>query len=1064
MLLSYHCYFRWMVSIVIVVAMTPFLVGQKVDSLIWKDVETLIDTEDYLEVISILDSISSGVVKDDLSEDKHSLYWFRGLAHLRLKRYSLAVEDLLLGMEYVDSTDVVGMSKYWSLLGTANVHSRNREKAELYLNKIIDNEDLLCEQEAKRVVIAYGDRSAMHQIFGESRLADIDMQKALGLLKKSDIEDDELEGNFNLNLGGGYLERNLLDSAYIFLTNAQNKYNEVLPDDHYKHGSVLINLAVYYSNKGNLNASLESLKSCEKKWRINYGDIHPRMAIIHINKASNLLELNSFEKVLDNCYKAKSILDSLSINVPQYDKALYNNMALAFEGLGDLDEAELYYSRAADIIKDTYGIQSIDYIRNRYYVADLARQRGEYDSALKQSFNILEILKDYPNRHFEGLVFLLVANIYVELEDRKMADLFLNKASDTYDVENGSFYPGKMQVLLDRMNYYLLGDNLTMTLQLNEEISEFLTLVEKNESYSISSSLLSKYSSYKASLAMKQYYRTNHVSDLEIANSNYLSAIDYLINWKTSWTEDESELLELEEEEILFSDAMKSIYATSEFDLESSIENALLISNNSKNHQLRREVRRKQLYNKDLIPEDVYLQELSLRSEVKEIQSEINDLYLETMDSLNENLIKDARSNLIDAETALSQYVEFVSTQYPEYYSKHFDHSTGLSLKEIRKSLPQDGVLLDFCVLDSFLYTIYVSKGYMNIRQDPFTETDRMSLRNFHKSLTTLQNLDYEEYVLEWSTKLLHDFKNDKLAIDKLFVLPDDELSFVPFEILDKDGKQLVQSTNISYAWSIEQLITTDNNINTNSDLLGFAPSYVENSDADHKLYASLVRSGEFELPGAKKELENIDRIWNADKYFGVEATEHAFKSLCKDYSILHLSMHGLIDEENALNSALVFNSEQDSIEDGLLYSHEIYNLPMQANLVVLSACNTGFGKLKRSEGVMSMSRSFAAAGVPATVMSLWKVPDQSTSKIMTSFYRYLSQGNEIDESLRLSKLDYLATIEAPEFAHPKYWAGFVLTGNTNPVMSHSSSYLPLGLVLGLVIFGLLGFWGLKKK
>lgn len=1060
--------YRHLVSIAYFMAMALISVGQNKDSstysVLWERVDSTIEVGDYLDAVNMLDSIVIDVEEGNIDIDKKYFYWYSGLANYWLKRYGPSEINLEEGITYVDSTDILAMTDYWSLLGTANVAERDRGKAEFYLNRIIEHEELLMRENPKAIITAYGDRSSMYQIFGENTAADADMQKALLLLTLSEYEDVELEGNFNLNLASGYLERSLLDSAFVYLIRAKKKYIEVLSADHYKHGSVLFNLSVYYSNKGNLNASVDCLKACENNWKLNYGDVHPRIAILHINKASSLLELKSFEKVLDNCYKACKILDSLSISIPQYDKAIYNNMALAFEGLSDLDQAEVYYNQAGNIIKKTFGIESVPYIHNRSFVAKLASKKGDFDYSLELSFENMQILKDYPNDYLESLTLLHLADVYAKMEDRELQIHYLDLALENHQLSNSSFYPGKMDVLLSRMQYFIEGEDISSSLQVNKEISELIHEVSEKEAYSISPYLLSRFSALKASLAMKRYSSSKNVLKLEEANSEYLSAIDYLINWKTGLTVDESVVFELAEEERLFSKAMASIYTSSEYTLNSSVESALYISNNSKNYQLKRDIRRKQIFNQQLISQDFYLKELELRSLVTGTQAEINDLYLENSDSIDEARIIDLRSKLVDSETELNDYIELVSSDYPAYYKQNFDQTPRFNLRKIKEILPANGALLDFCVLDSSLYIIYISKSSTNIRKQSFTEFDRKGLREFHKSISDFQNSNYKRYVELWSNRLLQDVKVDVLDIDKLIILPDDELSFIPFEILNLDASQLVQTVNVSYAWSIEQLIELNVNKTNNEKLLGFAPSYEINSEQDHKLYASLVRSGELALPWAKLELENIDNIWKIEKYLGTEATEHAFKSLCNEYDILHLSMHGLVDEDNSLNSALLFNSELDSLEDGLLYSHEIYNLPMQAKLAVLSACNTGFGKLERSEGVMSMSRSFAAAGVPSTVMSLWKVPDQSTSMIMTSFYDHLHKGNEIDVSLRLAKLDYLNSLEAPEYAHPKYWAGFVLTGNRDAVVStFFTSNLAIGALLILVLI-LFGVWKFKKK
>ena len=113
---------------------------------------------------------------------------------------------------------------------------------------------------------------------------------------------------------------------------------------------------------------------------------------------------------------------------------------------------------------------------------------------------------------------------------------------------------------------------------------------------------------------------------------------------------------------------------------------------------------------------------------------------------------------------------------------------------------------------------------------------------------------------------------------------------------------------------------------------------------------------------------------------------------------MLHLATHAEIDNKNPLYNKLIFS-------DGDMTSSEIYLSETRAKMAVLSACNTGFGKLEKGEGVMSMARAFHFSGVPSVVMSLWKVPDRSTMQIMLLFYQHLENGESKSEALRKAKL-----------------------------------------------------------
>ena len=141
------------------------------------------------------------------------------------------------------------------------------------------------------------------------------------------------------------------------------------------------------------------------------------------------------------------------------------------------------------------------------------------------------------------------------------------------------------------------------------------------------------------------------------------------------------------------------------------------------------------------------------------------------------------------------------------------------------------------------------------------------------------------------------------------------------------------------------------------------------------------------------------------------------------------------------------------STEEEKLFISELYSLSLNADLAVLSACNTGVGNLKKGEGLINVSKAFTYAGVPSTITSLWKVPDKETSQIMVSFYEYLKSGEPKNKALQLAKLDYLNRVEDPFLKHPFYWAGFVISGDISPIKTETNyEWLIFILILLFII------------
>ena len=185
-------------------------------------------------------------------------------------------------------------------------------------------------------------------------------------------------------------------------------------------------------------------------------------------------------------------------------------------------------------------------------------------------------------------------------------------------------------------------------------------------------------------------------------------------------------------------------------------------------------------------------------------------------------------------------------------------------------------------------------------------------------------------------------------------------------------------------------------------------------------------------LPYSKDELASILNLFKknnkaAKAYLYSDANEANFKNNSKNYSILHISSHGFSNDREPELSGVVFSQPTDTLEkeDGILYTGETYGLNLNADLVVLSSCEGGLGKLIKGEGLQALSRGFLYAGMPI-IFSLWKALDKQTMDLMVKFYSGLLEGKTYPEALRQAKLKL---INDPKTAFPHFWGGFVLVG-----------------------------------
>ena len=300
----------------------------------------------------------------------------------------------------------------------------------------------------------------------------------------------------------------------------------------------------------------------------------------------------------------------------------------------------------------------------------------------------------------------------------------------------------------------------------------------------------------------------------------------------------------------------------------------------------------------------------------------------------------------------------------------------------------------------------------------------------------------------------------------ELIVVADGVLHYLPFEVLLKPGgadraqidlrqlPYLVRDYSISYVSSASVLSGLSGRHaerpRAQKMFLAYAdPVYGEGEQQVAGATGSALRRAFAEgtpwelrrLAQSRKEVERIAKLFpggEASLFLGEQASEDNVKTGegLGQHRIIHFAVHGLLNENRPQFSGLVLSrpaarggTAGAPAQDGLLQVYEIFNLRLQADLVVLSACETGLGPSVRGEGLIGLTRAFLYAGTPAVVVSLWKVEDRSTAELMARFYRHL-RGPAVSkaEALRRAQLDL---IRAGRFGHPYFWAAFVLFGKS---------------------------------
>jgi CHAT domain-containing protein/Tfp pilus assembly protein PilF len=287
----------------------------------------------------------------------------------------------------------------------------------------------------------------------------------------------------------------------------------------------------------------------------------------------------------------------------------------------------------------------------------------------------------------------------------------------------------------------------------------------------------------------------------------------------------------------------------------------------------------------------------------------------------------------------------------------------------------------------------------------------------------------------------------------KVIIIPDGNLHYLPFETLitstgdKRKPEYLIETHQISYAPSSSILYflfsaKKSDEKEVRDNLIAFANPVFKKSQRKNNAWQGKNQAEEgiytqrgFDLsalPYSAEEVKNIAGQYSQNQvnlYLGRQASEENVKSApLQRYSRVHFATHVLIDEELPNRSCIVLSPDKEGKEDGFLRMNEIFNLRLQADLVTLSGCQSGRGKLTRAEGVMGLARAFFYAGAQALAVSLWHVNDRSTARFMESFYHYMHERYAKDAALQKAKLEFIHS-EIPKRRHPYFWAPFIITG-----------------------------------
>jgi CHAT domain-containing protein len=366
-------------------------------------------------------------------------------------------------------------------------------------------------------------------------------------------------------------------------------------------------------------------------------------------------------------------------------------------------------------------------------------------------------------------------------------------------------------------------------------------------------------------------------------------------------------------------------------------------------------------------------------------------------------------------------------------------NTTAPNLDAIRRiAKTQNATLVEYSIISPKLLYIWVIKptGEIRFRSTPLdpARSLKQSIASSRSELNVRGRISIQKVAdkpvavepTQGNLTKLHQILIDPIAADlptdpnqRVIFMPQGELFLLPFVALQNaQGKYLIERHTTSIAPSIQTLDLTHQQA-ARSITTGKA---VIVGDPKMPLFDGEALPS---LPGSRQEAIAIGKILNTAPLLGDQATKATVVGQMRSASVVHLATHGLLDTFNGDIPGAIALAPSGN-DNGLLSAGEIFDLKLQANLVVLSACDTGRGEIK-GDGVIGLSRSLIAAGVPSVMVSLWAVDDNSTRLLMSDFYRERQTNPNKAQALRQAMLKTMQ-----QYPNPRDWAAFTLVGESD--------------------------------
>lgn len=901
------------------------------------------------------------------------------------------------------------------------------------------------------------------------------------------LKDSALELN---TLGIKYLYAGDLPRAKMNLDKALEIRYQILDSNDYSLASTLGNLGNWSSEMGNLDLALNYYYRAEriflennsiKRSKLGLSILYENFGIIYIRKGEYTKALSYLFKSLDY-FENKEFESNDSLYPVKKLAIICRNIGETYALLKDDIKAEEYLKRSIKLAENYSDEIMFSPMRE---LANLYLSNGEFDKAKLLYEKSIKNVKYYYNSTNPHLIrtYLSLANLFSELEDYVKSEHYVDSAFEVILHQDlvrpvmraeCFFQWGKLASQNKEPDSAIYFYNRGLQSLLKKPMS-YEEIILNNYDEIISRSLFIDCLKELSTVYETRYNATKSLDELK-KSLFYLDMVIHIIqDSKYGFRSEESKYSISENEKEVYLKAIDLCYMLYDITGDAQMLSKIFeYSEKNKSSILLSEIRNMEAFEYSDIPLEMLQRERELKHSIS--------AYINLEHAENLSMTKDVKklklydSLLFELTKEYDKLIDDFEVSYPDYYNLKYNTNV-ISLEEIKTQLKSDEALLEYISGDSVMYIMVVTrKSTFITKQHPGSHylSYLLGLLDIIKHYPDSKGVNDEYYRFQkyalYLYNLLFDPVNELVAGKKLFIIPDEQLYYLPFDVLIEKKNNAVNHTdykslayllkkfNISYGYSATLLLNYPgyHRKNYKDSFIAFAPDYAEKGIVMHSNdYYKRLRDSIYAIENAEKEIKSLNKILHGKIFIKDRATEKNFRKYAKNTKIIHLAMHTILNEQNPLFSKLVFQT--DSSFDGFLNTYELYNLKINAKLAVLSSCNTGTGKLFKGEGIGSLSRGFYYAGCPGMVITLWKISDYATHKLMLEFYSGLIRGKNTSGALRNAKLNFLKESDKLT-SHPFFWSSFVLIGEDDIIFPRMFvKYAISGIVI--ILAALASIW-----